>query len=443
MHLGLEHPDATTSAVRRAAAHALRGHRVVLAVSGGVDSMVLLDAALASSAEIAAVATFDHGTGEAARRAAALVVATAEARGLVSESRRAETPLRGEAALRTARWSFLRSVAARHDAMIATGHTRDDQVETVLLRVLRGAGARGLAGLYARGDVLRPLVDTSREQVLAYARKAGVAWVDDPSNGSPQYVRNRLRRSLLPALAAVRPTLPDDLLEIARRAAALRADVDRLVELEVPFRVEHGTLVVAREHLARYDRPALALLWPAIAARAHIVLDRRGTERLASFTIECRPGSRIQLSGGYEALYHRGGFLLRGASARARAAESVATGVATEPGSLTDSRSLKGWRFRAVVREGDRLWSAPLPNDVALRVRSWRPGDRMVPEGETTPRRVKGLLRDAGVDAVARRGWPVVLAGTDIVWVPGVRRGNAATARSGRPVTLFACERLG
>jgi tRNA(Ile)-lysidine synthase len=148
-------------------------------------------------------------------------------------------------------------------------------------------------------------------------------------------------------------------------------------------------------------------------------------------------GARIQLSGGFEALWHRDAVVLR------RAMRSGGTEGAT----LADGLTMGGWRFRRATAPAGAPtpggpWTAALPADRALLVRPWRPGDRMTPYGADAPRRVKGLLRDAGIDAPSRRGWPVVLAGEEIVWIPGVRRSSAATARSGRPVVLYHCERI-
>src|SRR5437899_469023 len=116
--------------------------RVVLAISGGVDSMVLLDAVRhAVSPARLVIAHFDHGTGPAAIAARAAVVARAAALGIRCVVGRAESALGNEAALRDARWRFVRSVCDEHDAAPSTAHTEDDQIETVLMRVLRGAGA--------------------------------------------------------------------------------------------------------------------------------------------------------------------------------------------------------------------------------------------------------------------------------------------------------------
>ena len=416
--------------------------RVVLAVSGGRDSMVMLDAVARVLADrVACVATFDHGTGEAASTAVALVARRASDLGLPVRRARVEAAgavVRGEAAWREARWRFLRRVSSEMDAVVVTAHTRDDQVETVFMRALRDSGARGLASLYARNDVVRALLEVPRADIAAYAEERSIEWVEDPSNQSRGYLRNRVRLDLLPALERARPGLSAELLALSRRAARLRGDVESLVDAKVRSHVADGVITVARADLLDYDATGLAVLWPALAARLGVVLDRRGTERIAEFTIKGRPGGRIQLSGGYEALLHHHAVLVR------RARLGATTAVVS---SLEGTLSLNGWRFRQLDESETAAcamcgpWSAALPADLALSVRPWRPGDRMTPFGAAAPRRVKGLLRDAGVDAGRRSGWPVVLAGEEIVWIPGVRRGAAATVRSGRPMVVYECER--
>jgi tRNA(Ile)-lysidine synthase len=347
---------------------------------------------------------------------------------------RATSPAHSEDAWRAARWSFLRRVATSFGAVVATAHTRDDQIETVLMRVLRGSGARGLAALTAsNAGIVRPLLGLSREQVAAYARERELAWVEDPSNQSRAHLRNRVRLDLLPALCRARPALARELLEVAERATTLRAEVEEFVANRLAARIEEDELVVARASLGGYDAPELAVLWPALAGGVGLALDRRGTMRLTAFTKDAQSGQRIQLSGGFEVVCNRNELRLRrGRVLQADLAQPLRDGVAVGP-----------FRFRVVAREGSRdAWHAELPADRPLTARPWHPGDRMTPAGATGPRRVKRLLREAGIDAGARRGWPVVLAGEEIVWVPGVRRGVAATARSGRPVQRVACERI-
>jgi tRNA(Ile)-lysidine synthase len=290
--------------VLRAAASALRGReRVVLAVSGGLDSMVLLDAAAASAEASRAsllVATFDHRTGNHASRAVRLVAKRSEALGIRCVTGVAQFRGTREHEWRDERWKFLRAVAHDFKAPIFTGHTLDDQVETVFMRILRDAGPRGLAGLYAESDIVRPFLEMTRGVLEAYALARRVRCVEDPSNGSRAYLRNRVRHDLLPAMTKLRPAFPSSLLTIARLAAAWREEMeDAVSQIDVSVTAD-GSIRVARADLAGYDAEALRTLWPALAARAGVVMDRRGTQRLAEFTMKGHTGGSIQLSGGIE-----------------------------------------------------------------------------------------------------------------------------------------------
>ena len=412
---------------------------VVLAVSGGRDSMALMElAAREARSAVAAVATFDHGTGEPATRAVELVRTRARELGLRCHGARARIAGRNEAELRAARWDFLGSVGARYGARIATAHTRDDQVETVLMRIMRGAGARGLAGLAAPSPVLRPLLHVSRAHLAALARAMSVQWIEDPSNASRAHLRNRVRHDVLPALLRARPDLDDALLRLAENAAVMRRTLDGIIGT-FDVRVEpEAALSVASASLAGYDPTALCMLWPAIAARAHITLDRRGTERLARFTTDAAVGARMQLSGHIDVTRGRERFTLSRGSVRS-----------PEPAELTDGTIWGRWRFRvehevpvSVVSGRKAQCAALLDAQSGLRIRAWKPGDRMQAAGDAMPRRVKRFLRDAGLVGPQRIGWPVVLAGEEIVWIPEVRRSDAATVRPGRPGALYVCDRI-
>jgi tRNA(Ile)-lysidine synthase len=302
--------------LERAVANTLDGvPRVLLAVSGGRDSMVLLDTAFRVADDPARllVATYDHGTGAAAREAAALVARESARRSLPFVIGRTSRVLTREAEWRDARWSFLRELAARESSRVATAHTRDDQLETVVIRVLRGTGARGLAGLYARSETLRPFLHVPGEQVALYARERGISFVEDPSNWSRAHLRNRVRLDFLPAVAQMRPNFASEMLRIARRAAEWREELDAIVDGFPIERLNGRTLRVADDSLRAYDAETLQILWPAIAARIGVTMDRRGTERAAAFTMNAAGGRGrvIQVSGGVEIERVRGGFVLR------------------------------------------------------------------------------------------------------------------------------------
>lgn len=407
--------------------------RVLLAVSGGLDSMVLLDAAVRVGASELRVATFDHRTGDAARHAASLVRDRCRALGVECVSARADAVLETEAEFRRARWAFLRAAASRMDAVIATAHTADDQVETVCLRVMRDAGARGIAGLYAKNDILRPFLDVWRRAIREYADARRLEWVEDPSNQSRRYARNRLRHDLLPAMRLACPSIDDDLLKIAREAAQWRDDVDLLIERTLRVRqVSDGSeLDVDAKALAAHSAQELSVLWPALAARCGVALDRRGIERVTRFTASSRVGARIQLSGGWEVVRSRDAFQLRASSH----AEPSAMAIPVTGGRWG------AWTFRPVAASpASSSWSATLPSDEPLTVRAWRAGDRMAARHGKPATLVKHFLSKAGVTGHERSHWPVVLIGDEIVWIPGVRRSDAATARPGRSGLPFVCD---
>lgn len=418
----------------------------VLAVSGGLDSMALLYAASeVARSRIAAVATFDHGTGTAATAAAAHVSRSAAALRLpVVTGHIGAPPDSGdgcEAAWRSARYTFLKSVAEPMGAQVVTAHTEDDQVETVLMRVLRGSGARGLAGLYGVSEIVRPFVGVRRGSLRAFAAERTIIWREDPGNASRAHLRNRVRLDLLPALRAVRPVIEDELLTVARHAAEWRATMDDVVSAAIrPSFGADGTLRIAAPELASYDEDCLRVIWGALAARVGLALDRRGTRRLATFTMRRPRVGAMPLSGGWYMEVRRGVYIL---GKRSRQPEA--------PTRLPGRGTLEwgAFRFRAeeqlttAASPEEEPWRASLDVVAPAMVRAWADGDRLARSGGHDERRVKRYLSDAGVRGLERVGWPVVVDETgNVVWIPGVRRADAATERSGRPVRHYVCERI-
>jgi tRNA(Ile)-lysidine synthetase-like protein len=300
--------------VERAVAAALEAcSRVVLAVSGGIDSMVLLTAAshLPRSRRKMTVATFDHGTGRAAGRAATMVARESARLGIPCVCGRAETVGTREEEWRRARWTFLNQVANTHSAAVVTAHTRDDQVETVFMRILRDAGPRGLAGLYADSEVVRPFLDLRRAAIADYAAANRVKFLEDPTNVDRKHLRNRIRHDLLPSIMRRNSGFADELLALARTSADWRRSLEEIAGAVDSTAVADGSLRIDRQSLRGFDAESLRVLWPALAARASVVMDRRGTHRAAEFTMKGATGGAIQLSGGVEIVMRRDHMLLR------------------------------------------------------------------------------------------------------------------------------------
>ncbi len=412
---------------------------LVLAVSGGVDSMVLLHVAAhaRSARRRCTVATFDHGTGPHATRAVRLVRATARALGIDVVAGRARAVGASEAEWREMRWKFLRSVAARRGATIVTAHTRDDQVETVVMRLLRGASARGLAGLYAESPIVRPLLGVTHGDIERYAQTHAIEFVDDPTNSSREFLRNRVRHDLLPAIRALRPSFETEMLDLSMRAAWLRLEAERLSRRFL-LAASAQCVEVETESLEGLTPEALALLWPAFVAPLGVPLDRRGVARAANFSLTSRSGQQAHCGGRVRLERTAGSILVRRGEVTPPA--TVELGPAVEFG-VWRLRRVSQRAFKAHVEQTGSSWAAAVDSATQLRVRTWKPGDRVLASGQPAPRRLKRYFSERAIPVSERKSWPVVVGEEGVVWVPGICQAAGPAERPGHPLTYMICER--
>ncbi|MDG4806644.1 tRNA lysidine(34) synthetase TilS [Micromonospora sp. WMMD1120] len=259
-------------AVRRALAGLPSAGPVLVACSGGADSLALAAATVFVAPRLgraAALVSVDHGLQAGSAERAEAVASWAREVGFASATAVrvavAGRPGGPEAAARAARYEALSAVARqRHAVAVLTGHTRDDQAETVLLALARGAGPRGLAGMPAQRDLdgvplLRPLLDIDREQTRAACAALGLEPWQDPHNTDPSYARSRVRADLLPALVrALGPGVVDNLARTARLVAADNAALDDVAE---------AALAAARHPDGGLSVPVLLGLVPAVRGR--------------------------------------------------------------------------------------------------------------------------------------------------------------------------------
>lgn len=225
------------------------GVAIVLAISGGPDSTALLHGAAQMAPDRGwrlTVAHLDHALRPTSADEAAAVAATAAGMGLPAEIRRTDVAALAasehrslEDAGRQARYRFLEEVAALQGAgaLIATAHTADDAAETVLLRLARGSGLRGLRGIPARrGRIVRPLLHARRAVLRAALDAAGIAYLTDPSNADLAHARNRVRADLLPAIERLNPAAVEALTRFGRLAADDDDLLDALAAAELAHR---------------------------------------------------------------------------------------------------------------------------------------------------------------------------------------------------------------
>ena len=371
------------------------GERVVVGVSGGPDSLALLSILREILPVVPlhlSVAHFDHGWRADSENDRDFVASIAATWGFDFHTARAPagTP-HTENAARTARYAFLRQTATQTSSTaIALGHTLDDQVETLLLHLLRGSGSRGLAAMRRRdGDLARPLLDIARDDIEAYLSLLHLTPRRDASNADPRFTRNRLRQQLLPAVDAFDPAAR----ELLARTADILSEEDRFLEAQVAG---------LPEDIAT-DRDAFAQLPPA--------LQRRVIRRLV-------PGASF-----LEVEARRRG---EAAGLRQPAAEAPETPAVRATTCTCDPTRFKA-RDQVAHLDADRV---RLPLTVATR----KPGDRMRALGLKEPKRLQDILVDAHVPRQVRDSLPVVSDSEEIVWIPGVtvaesKRVTSATQR--------------
>ena len=453
------------------------GARVCVAVSGGADSVALLRILLELRTELGVVLTvahFNHGLrGGDSDADEAFVADLARQHGLDFFAGRADvrehaltSKLGVEAAGRELRYQWLTRLAKeqRFDS-VATAHTRDDQAETVLLKFLRGAGTRGLAGIYpslevSNGDrlrIVRPLLCVTRAEVESYLTSLGQSWREDESNLDHRFLRNRVRHALLPLLEReYNPNIRQVLSDAAELSRAEEEYWQALVERELEARQSTKSTAIPQglkpdapaagfgtaeavplqsPVLARFGLVSFAQLPPALQRRLlrgfaeanDLALDFKHVDNL----LRCASGEflKTDLPEGWLAVR-------RGECLELRAPASKPAPVGYEytlpiPGEVHIAEV--GLTVRAVIveealaqecDETDSLLSAAGLGP-ELTVRNWRPGDRFWPVHTGSEEKLKRLFAEKHIPAEQRATWPVVLKGEEIVWVRGFPAGRA------------------
>jgi tRNA(Ile)-lysidine synthase len=416
-----------------------REETVVVACSGGADSMALLDilASLSGFRLTLVVAHLNHmlrgtesdGDEQFVRAAALRYEALVEVSGIDVAALAKERSLSLEEAGREARYSFFRKVAAKHSASaIAVGHHRDDQVETVLMRLIRGAGGSGLAGMRPRsGEIVRPLLCLNRDEIEAYLRKRRMAWRDDVTNADIRFVRNRIRHELLPLLESMNPEVVQ---VISQSAEALAADEEILggLVLKAFERIAETASLSVRFDLTKLFQeppPLRKRLYRTAIGQVKGDLKRISFIHLAdidSLVLSGKPNGELHLPAGIRVVRVYDSLLF--------------TRQKGESFSGLDEILINGFGDHAlpcgghisVSYAGDKdeksqdtifLESGEFPFPWV--VRYFRKGDRFSPRGMDGSKKVKDLFIDRKIPLLERTRTPLLICKEEIIWVCGIQ----------------------
>lgn len=423
------------------------GDTVLVALSGGADSMALLHALLLlreplglSAVEAAHV---NHGlrAGEADRDEAFVRETCRRLNVPLSVLRadvRAEAAARGEGleeAGRRVRYAYFAGLAAEKGAITATAHTLSDSMETVLLHMARGCGLRGLCGIPASRPLadglrlVRPLLGCTRAEVEAFCTEQKIAFVTDSTNAEDVYARNRIRRQAVPALQAVNPGAADAFARLMKRA---RQDEDYLAEQAAAALAD----AAFPDEAGEWDAVRLRTLPPALKARALTKIaggagilpaeaQVEGMERLletgGAFSLS--RSRKIVVSQGRLAVVSAGDEAALGENNAASAEIPVEPGISfVFSGRITMPRVLSLAEYEKELKIHKNLLKNALNYDKIsgyVSVRSRRPGDSYHPAGRDVGKTLKKLLNEAGLPAWRRNAVPVFCDREGIVLVGG------------------------
>jgi tRNA(Ile)-lysidine synthase len=393
------------------------GEPLLVLLSGGADSVCMLDVAVELRAGVAALHV-NHGLRDGADADEAFCRSLCERVGVpFTVERPAASPAGNvQSWARDIRYAAAERLA---EADYATGHTLSDQAETVVYRLAVSRGRRALLGMEARrGRLVRPLLEVTREETREWCRGRGLEWREDPTNADTNYARARVRHEVLPHLRELNPAAEENVAETARMLRDEQAILDAAVDAALE-RLGPAPALAA----LRGEPPALARL--TLTRLAGVAVGRARTAELLA--LDARGTYELDIGGGVRAVVEYGHVRFSAAPDAPRW-EPVELAV---PG-----RARFGdWEVEAARGEaGETVLSADQLGRAAT-VRSWADGDRMRPAGLGGTKSLQDLFTDRKVPRALRRRLPVVEAGGEIVWVAGV----AAVERGpGEPVSLTA-----
>jgi len=411
--------------------------RITLGLSGGVDSMVLLNLLTAirraHPIQVHAVHV-NHQISPRADQWARLCAERCVELSVEFHEVRVTLPPRVgeslEAIARDARYAHFRAQAA--DA-VALAHHMDDQAETLLLQLLRGAGAHGLAAMPAVRmlntqtglKLIRPLLHVTRADIEVYARHRALRWVDDESNADVKFDRNFLRHRVFPLIAERFPGYRQTWLRTSRNLGDLVELADEVAQADAIDALQEGNLSIAALRELTLPRARNLVRWH-LAQQGFAMPGRERLDEALRQLLQARPGAQpCVVLGSVQLARHRGQLLLMPATPAPPAGWQIAWGG---EGELDLPSGLGRLRLDAITGAG---LSQKLMNQNSVLIRGRLGGERMKLAPDRPSRTLKNLLQEAGIPHWRRERMPLVCIGPDIAWAAGVGLDCRFEAQSG------------
>ncbi len=433
-----------------------RGNGVVVACSGGIDSMTLLHlfSLFAKNWDLRlAVAHLNHGLrGEEADKDETFVRQRTEALGVPFFSKRidlkslaAEKGQNLQEAGREVRYRFFEEVSDKTGGnRIAFGHNADDQAETVIMRIVRGAGLKGLGGIPpVRGNIIRPLIEITREEIGVYGLAEKIEFREDPSNADKKYLRNRVRHDVIPLLKALNPNACVELCNLSGFARDANAYLEEeaaraFARISLSTGGDDGTVCL---NLAKINGlPSILKRKVIFSAIEELTGSRSGFYSSHIVSVEAllekgQSGSALHLPKGVRVVVEYGKALfstMRDETPPPYRYELNFPGETVIPEAGMTLLAVK----RGAIDEKEEIGDDRLLLDLSrieqpLLVRNFREGDRIRLPGMSGRKKLKSLFIDEKVPRAKRRRIPLVVSGDEILWVVGVRKSKLFLASSG------------
>ncbi len=418
------------------------GDRVVLGVSGGADSVGLLHIlyGLREYGLDLIVAHLNHGIrGVEAERDALFVEQIASSMKLKFEfgtvntpAHRKETGLSLEDAARELRYEFFRNVCRKHNAgKIATAHTLNDQAETVMMRLLRGSGLTGLSGIppVSDGLIIRPLIETSRSDIEEYLESKGIEWIEDSTNKLRTLLRNKVRLDLLPELESYNPQIKETL---ARTSDILRAADDYLrKEGEKGFRrVFTKNKSELSGDLKKYKRLHEALRLSVL--RVALEESKKNLKNISYVHLVSADELLMSETPSGESEFPEGTVVAKGhesflVTTKSLLARKFSYSIPSAGKWKFDEFEVDIEKVKADTLEEESEYTAyfdPDSVEFPIEVRSFKPGDRFIPLGMKSSKKVKDYFIDRKVPRFLRKRIPIFISKGEIMWLGGFRMGE-------------------